>query len=270
MARCATVRAMRFSLLRTLIVCQLLPACAFAANSVVNLSHYDLMRPDFGQMKREGIAAVIHECSYPRATRDDRYAERQRAAVQAGMLWGAYHYADASDPVRQADFMISTVVNAWRSSDPASRPNEVLLVLDFEKNGHYPGGTMRPEQAIAFAQRIHDRTGKYPGIYSGEYRVQQVLNSPRLTLGDKGLLTRCWLWVANYHYEPKNVAPWGRWSLWQYTGDGVCDLPRSQYPKSAGNVRKAERNVFRGGTAELQEFWREHGWRPGGADSSSE
>lgn len=246
-----------------MLILQALASSAVASNSVVNLSHYDVVRPDFTQMKREGIVGIIHESSYPRATRDDKYASRQEAATQAGLLWGAYHFADASDPVAQADFLLRTVETSWRSADPSSRPNEVLLVLDFEKNGHYPGGTMRPEQAVAFAQRIHERTGRYPGIYSGEHRVQQVLNSPAVSAAAKQILTRCWLWVANYHYEPQNVWPWARWSLWQYTGDGVCDLPRASYPKNAANVRNAERNIYRGGPTELRQFWQDHAWQPG-------
>ena len=63
---------MKFSVTRLFLVLQALPICAFAANSVVNLSHYDLMRPDFGGMKREGIVAVIHEATYPRLQRDSR------------------------------------------------------------------------------------------------------------------------------------------------------------------------------------------------------
>src|SRR5262249_35551651 len=85
----------------------LLPACAFAGSNVVNLSHYDMMRPDFAAMKREGIIGVIHEATYPRLARDSKYLDRQIGALQAGMLWGAYHYADATDPVRQADHFLS-------------------------------------------------------------------------------------------------------------------------------------------------------------------
>ena len=244
-------------------VLQALQLCAVAGNSVVNLSHYDLARADFTAMKREGIVGVIHEATFPRSVRDEKYAGRQQAAVQAGLLWGAYHYADASDPVRQADFLLSTVSAAYHAAGAGGRPGEVLLVLDFEKNGHYPGGTMRPEQAVAFAQRIHERTGKYPGIYSGEYRIRGVLNSPTLSAASKAVLRRCWLWVANYHYEPKDVAPWSQWALWQYTGDGVCDLPRAAYPKSVANIRNAERNIFRGSAAALAEFWTERAWQPG-------
>ena len=54
----------------------------------------------------------------------------------------------------------------------------VLLVLDFEKNGHYPGGTMTVAQAVAFVERIKERTGKYPGLYCSEYRLRQMLYGP--------------------------------------------------------------------------------------------
>ncbi len=256
-----TVRAMNF-LMRSLVMLVLLPVSTWAANSVVNLSHYDLMRPDFAAMQKRGIVAVIHEASYPRAVRDDQYAMRQNAAVRAGLLWGAYHFADATDPIRQADFFLKTVASGWRAADSDARPNEILLVLDFEKNGHYPGGTMRVDQAVAFAERIRERTGHYPGIYSGEYRIRDVLNNPAVSAASKRVLTRCWLWVANYHYEPKIVSPWSRWSFWQYTGDGVCDLPRALYPKNIANVRNAERNIFRGSASAVRDFWQEHGWNP--------
>jgi lysozyme len=261
--RAAIVRAMKFSFARVFLVLLTSPLSAFAGNSVVNLSHYDLMRPDFGQMKAEGIVGVLHEATYPRFVVDDKYSSRQGAAVRAGLLWGAYHYANASDPIRQADHFLSTVESAWRRAEGAGRPNEILLVLDFEKNGHYPGGTMRIDQAVAFVERIHERTGVYPGLYSGEYRIRGIINSTGVSTTHKQVLARCWLWVANYHYEPRSISPWGHWTMWQYTGDGVCDLPRSAYPKSVANIRNAERNIFRGSPEAVRAFWQEHGWRPG-------
>src|SRR6266536_783670 len=89
--RCDLGMLMRLSMLRSAALFFSLPACAFAANSVVNLSHYDMMRPDFAAMKREGIRGVVHEATYPRFVRDAKYLDRQMAALQAGMLWGAYH-----------------------------------------------------------------------------------------------------------------------------------------------------------------------------------
>jgi lysozyme len=256
---------MKRSIFRTAILLFSVPACTFAASNVVNLSHYDTMRPDFAAMKREGIVGVIHEASYPPSVRDPKYLDRQMGALQAGLLWGAYHYANGSDPIRQADHFLSVVSNAWAQANPVTRPSAgVLLVLDFEKNGHYPGGSMRPDQAVAFVERIRERTGVYPGIYSGEYHLAQVLNSPRVTSAQKKTLTNCWLWIANYSKEPRATAPWSYWALWQYCGDGRCKLPRSAYPTSVANVRKAERNIFRGNQAALQDFWQRRGWDPAG------
>jgi lysozyme len=251
---------MKISGVRVLLVLQVLQVCAFAGNSVVNLSHYDLMHPDFQQMKAQGILGVIHEATYPRFDRDSYYGTRQNAATRAGLLWGAYHFGDATDPIRQAEHFLSVVESQWRG--PTLHPTGVLLVLDFEKNGHYPGGTMRVDQAVTFVERIRQRTGKYPGLYCSEYRLRQVLFGPGVTAAQRRVLTNCWLWIANYHFQPRNTAPWSRWTLWQYTGDGVCDLPRSSYPKGIANIRHAERNIFRGGPADLAAFWQEHAWQP--------
>lgn len=252
----------KVSVLRVCLLLQALQVCAIASNSVVNLSHYDLMRVDFERMKREGIVGVIHEATYPRFDRDAYYGDRQGAATRAGLLWGAYHFGDATDPVRQADHFLDMVASEWHGDN--FRPDGVLLVLDFEKNGHYPGGTMRVDQAVKFVERIHDRTGKYPGVYGSEYRLRAVLNARDVSLSQKRALTNCWLWIANYHAEPRDVAPWEYWHLWQYTGDGICDLPRASFPKGVANIRKAERNIFRGSPSSLQTFWRQHSWRPGG------
>src|SRR3954452_22882545 len=135
---------MKFFRASMLVLVLLASASAFAGNSVVNLSHYDLMRVDFEAMKREGVIGVIHEATYPRFDRDSYYGARQTAATRAGMLWGAYHFGDATDPIRQAEHFLTAVQSNWRG--PAIQPNGVLLVLDFEKNGHYPGGTMRADQ----------------------------------------------------------------------------------------------------------------------------
>jgi len=140
-----------------------------------------------------------------------------------------------------------------------------LLVLDFEKNGHYPGGSMSVSQAVAFVERIKERTGKYPGIYGSEYRLRQMLFGSGATAAHRAVLSNCWLWIANYQSEPRYTSPWQRWDLWQYTGDGKCGLrPRSAFPTRVANLGRAERNIFRGNNALLQAFWQEHAWFPSG------
>ena len=110
---------MKISVTRILLVLQVFQVCAFASNSVVNLSHYDLMRVDFERMKSEGIVGVIHEATYPRFDRDSYYGSRQNAATRAGLLWGAYHFGDATDPVRQADHFLDMVASEWHGQNAA-------------------------------------------------------------------------------------------------------------------------------------------------------
>ena len=122
---------------------------------------------------------------------------------------------------------------------------------------------MSVAQAVAFVERIKERTGKYPGLYGSEYRLRQMLYGSGATSAHRQILTNCWLWIANYNAEPRHTAPWRNWHMWQYTGDGKCGLrPRSSYPTSVANVRKAERNIFRGSDATLKAFWRENAWYP--------
>ncbi len=260
---------MKFVHARSLFVLSLLPFSAFASNSVVNMSHYDLVHADFVGMKSEGVVGVIHESTFPRLQRDWRYFERQTAASQAGLLWGAYHFGDGTNPISQADHFLAVVCSSHppisKADDPEKRRTGVLLVLDFEKNGHYPGGSMSVAQAVAFVERIKERTGKYPGIYASEYRLRQMLYGSGATAAHRAVLSNCWLWIANYHAEPRATSPWRGWDLWQYTGDGKCGLrPRGAYPTSVANLRKAERNIFRGNNVALQAFWQEHAWFPGG------
>src|ERR1051326_7572085 len=121
--RCSTgprdlFSAVKSLAIRILLAFFLLSPCAHATNAVVNMSHYDLMRPDFVRMANEGIVGVIHEATFPRLRLDDRYYERQEAAQEAGLLWGAYHFADATNPIRQADHFMDSVASGRSSLKP--------------------------------------------------------------------------------------------------------------------------------------------------------
>ncbi len=255
---------MKFThLLPAILLCPLAAAIAGDSNAVVNMSHYDTVRPEFTTMARQGVVAAIHEATYPRLQVDAAYGQRQEEALKAGLYWGAYHFGDATNPVAQADHFMDVVENRWRQASAASSRHGVMLVLDFEENHHYPGGTMRVDQAVAFVERVRKKTGRYPGLYSNENRIKTILNSPSVDAKTKDVLRSCWLWIANYHRTPTATAPWPRWDLWQYTGDGVCELPRSLFPIAAANLRPAERNMFHGSTGELRTFWDSHAWQLG-------
>src|SRR5262245_10476091 len=119
---------MRLSILQSAVLFFSLPACAFSAVQVVNLSHYDMMRPDFVTMKRQGIVGVIHEATYPPFVRDAKYLDRQMGALQAGLLWGAYHYGNGTDPIRQADNFLSALYSNWARAIHAMLTNADVMI----------------------------------------------------------------------------------------------------------------------------------------------
>jgi len=250
---------MRSAALCAIVVCAGFVTATAASNSILSLSHYDEGAPDYAGLRKEGIEAIIHEATYPTEA-DARYAGRQVNAARAGMRWGAYHFGNATDGKRQADRFIDVVglsANRVQGSD-----GKVLLILDAEQNTHYPGGTMRVQQAVDFIKRVKERTGVYPGFYSNENWVKSLFNSSSVDASSKETIKNCFLWVANYHKAPSSTAPWSNWMLWQYTGDGICGLPRNGYPIHAGNLRKVERTIFGGSREALRSFWDSHSWSP--------
>lgn len=249
--------------MRSLTVCMLflLLGCrgAIAAtNGLLSLSHYDEISADFVGLRDHGIEGIIHEATYPSFVRDAKYAYRQSNASKAGILWGAYHFGNAGDGTKQADHFLE-VVRAGMDVSPSN--SGVLLVLDAERNTHYPGGTMQVKQAVDFIRRVHQRTGVYPGVYSNENWINTLFHDRNLDAESRETLSKCWLWIANYTYKPVKTGPWDNWMFWQYTGDGRCLLPRSSYPVSVANLRNVERTIFNGDRGALRSFWARNAWR---------
>jgi len=77
-------------------------------NVVIDLSHHQ-ETVDFSKIAASGIVGVIHKAMQGGTFKDSKYAERRRPALDAGLLWGAYHFGDASDPVAQADAFLDVV-----------------------------------------------------------------------------------------------------------------------------------------------------------------
>jgi lysozyme len=258
----ATATAMRAACLCFLLILPTLLPASDGANNVLSLSHYDEQALDFNTLQRGGVDGIIHEATFPPFDRDAKYAARQNAAVRAGIHWGSYHFGNATDGRKQADHYLDFVNSKWAESSGETKAAGVLLVLDAERNTHYPGGTMTAQEAVRFVERVHERTGLYPGFYSNENWVRQlVAGADEKT---KETLSKCWLWIANYHYRPNVPSLWTRWTFWQYTGDGTCELPRTTFPTGVAGLRNVERTIFGADRTSMRGFWAAHAWHPGG------
>ena len=204
-----------------------------AGSSVIDISHHNGKSLDFKQARADGIVGVIHKASQGTSGRDPMYAANRAKAREAGLLWGAYHFATGSDGARQAAHFLDVVGD----------PRDVLLALDLEPN---PGGaSMDLVGAHAFVVHIYEKTGRFPGLYSG-HKIKELLGARA-----DPILANCWLWLAQY--GDKAVVPpnWPTWTLWQYTDGKV-----GGDPKTVKGIGPCDRSRFNGSEANLRKLWR--------------
>lgn len=123
---------------------------------VIDLSHHNAVA-DFARVRAAG---VIHKATQGIGFVDKMYIPRKQPALDAGLLWGAYHFGTADDVDDQVEHFIDTV----------QPDGSFALVLDFEKNEPEPGNSMSLDQAKAFLTSVEARTGQRPRLYtSGAY-----------------------------------------------------------------------------------------------------
>lgn len=166
---------------------------------VIDISHWN-STVDFAQVKAAGIYGVIHKASEGGTVIDDKYLSRAREALNLGLLWGAYHFANDTEPVqKQVDNFLSMV----------GVDNETLYCLDWEDN---EGDTMSAAQAKEFIERLESQIGpNRTVIYSG--------NTAKEALGSKAdpFFGARRLWLCQYGTSPTCQASWDKWWLWQYS-----------------------------------------------------
>ena len=204
-----------------------------ACNVIVDLSHNN-QNVDLVRARADGVQAVIHKATQGSGFTDPAYANRRTAAKNAGLLWGAYHFATGADPATQSRFFLKV-------ASPA--PDDVM-VLDLETNESNPGNTMTLDQARAFIQSIQDATGLTPGLYGGSYLKQQLAGA----IDEK--LQACWLWWAQYGPAPDIPPNWSSWTLWQYT-DGHHGNP----PLEVDGIGACDRDQYQGTPDDLRAKW---------------
>lgn len=179
---------------------------------VADISRYEVVT-DFGAAFKAGLRGIIHKATQGDSYVDPRYAERMQPALDAGLLYGSYHFADASPVAKQVDHFLSTV-------RPDLNPH-LLLALDLEQNSSRHGGTMSLDSAKEWCRLVYRQSGQWPALYSGNLLKEYLGGHPDLDL------VHLRLWLAHYAATP--ILPPGWTSCWlhQYTGDGSGPPPHT-------------------------------------------
>lgn len=230
--------------------------------NVVDISHHQA-DVDFVEMKAAGVLGVIHKASQGLRYRDPMYSIRRRNATRAGLLWGAYHFMDASDEIGQAlNFYACAELD-----DPGYDliANPMLLACDYEDNRANSASLF---QAYGFCQEV---SRWFPGIscklYAGN-RIRETLKPHRggaqngAMIGIEDFFRKTDLWLAHYTSGKPNIPwPWNEIDqetgkepglfLWQFTEKGklpgVYDSMRRPAP--------VDGNYFDGTFDQLRARW---------------
>jgi lysozyme len=177
----------------------------------------------------EGLVGVIQKATQGEAYVDRTFKTNRKAALDAGLLFGAYHFGTGANGVSQAKHFLDT-------TEPDAT---TVVVLDFEDNR--AGTSMNLEEARAFVTHIHAELNRWPGFYSG-HTIKRELGT-----STDPVLKNCWLWLAQYGPTPVVPPCWPTWTLWQYTDGGV-----GPEPHSVPGIGPWDREQFNGNEPELK------------------
>lgn len=178
---------------------------------------------------------------------EDYFHKAIARAAKDGKLLGAYHYMTGLDPIKEADHFLK-VIKDWIG--------KAILALDVEKGDNVSWGSKT--WARKFCDRVYEKTGIYPFIYTGVEGCIYCANCADV----------CPLWFAGY---PKGengwnvpvwpsrykIAPWKNYSIWQFTSNGVdrntSPLTKEQWLKAAGYKENKTVTTVKIGSARIDE-----------------
>lgn len=193
--------------------------------NVIDISHHNTVN-DFAALKAAGILGVIHKCTQGSGYADPLYADRRKAATDAGLLWGAYAFNTGQDVSAQVDQFFS-------HAEPDAN---TLMALDFEDN---PNSEMSLNQAREFLHLADAKLGRPLKFYSGNRAKDLLGNNNDIFLGTHPL------WLPQYGPVAKVQRSWVKPWLWQYS-------ERGQLPGTDGNI---DLNFYAGPPEQLAKEW---------------
>lgn len=164
---------------------------------VVDIYHNDNVT-SFQRAADAGVWGIIHKATTGGTGKDSEYANRRQAALDAGLLWGAYHWGTNADVSAQVE-------NFLNVADP---DHTTLVALDFEET---EGNQMTLDQAREFLTSVAEALGRKPVLYCGGLFKSEMGSTADPFFGSHRL------WLAQYGANPVAQASWDTYWLWQYT-----------------------------------------------------
>ena len=195
---------------------------------VIDISHYENVSKDFMTTAKAGISAVILKATQGTGFVDPTFLSRVAEAKAAGLLVGAFHFLDGSNPAEQVAHFLTVA---------KSESGVSWLAIDWEP---YPVSQASVMQAATAVASVHAATGMWPIAYMSRF----MLSAPNATL------SKCPLWLAEYGSNPICPPGFSQWKLWQHTdgrvGSAVVPVP---------GIGPCDRSKFAGTVDQLRAWW---------------
>ena len=195
---------------------------------VFDISHYENVSQEFVTTAEAGIVAVILKATQGTGFVDPTFLERAAEARSAGLLVGAYHFLDGSNPAEQVAHFLTVAVSEGMVN---------WLAVDWEP---YPASQASVIQAATAVASVRAATGTWPVLYT----IRGMLSAQNNTLSN------CPLWLAEYGTRPICPPGFMAWQLWQHTdgqvGSAVVPVP---------GVGPCDRSKFAGTVDQLRAWW---------------
>ena len=177
---------------------------------------------------------MIHKATEGTGYHDPNYLRNCAPAYRAGLLWGAYHFANNSSVQAQVDNFLGVV----------GVDNDTLYALDWEDEPN--GNTMTLAQARDFVELVDARVGPNRCVvYSGNTAKEALGSTKDAFFGAHRL------WLAQYSTSPVCQASWDKYWLWQYS-DGQAGPGPHGCPGVSGDV---DTNSYEISDAEFAAQW---------------
>jgi len=202
---------------------------------VVDIYHNDTVT-SFQKAAASGIWGIIHKASTGQTGKDSAYRKRRQPALDAGLLWGAYHWGTNADVQGQVDNFLGV----------AQPDANTLVALDFEET---EGNQMTLDQARQFLTLVAAAIGRKPVLYCGGLFKTEMDDQSDPFFGSHRL------WLAHYNANPVPQASWKSIWLWQYT-DSTTGLPPNTVDGIPGDTTgKLDCNSYSFGKDQLVAEW---------------
>lgn len=134
---------------------------------VADLSHHNWDKGtalNFRRAKDAGLVGVVYKATEGQTYQDPFYARSKAAALDAGLLWGAYHFATKRPAQLQVDNFLRTV----------NPDGEMLVAVDFERNEPSPANTTTPAITLSILELLETELGRKPVLYNAGFVRQHA------------------------------------------------------------------------------------------------